>query len=129
MAGHIRSIDTWQGVLAFTAVAIFLQMLLGGIRPVDGSMLGHFARNGFGAQLPTNFAQYLFDSPLKVVLVHALSLTSPVMLAAVFAAMTLLPFATMLLARDAEMRKTGILLLAALPSIRVSLSSLGVGDA
>src|SRR5476651_431528 len=129
MAGHFRTVETWRGVLGFTAVAIFLQALVGGIRPVDGSMLGHFARNGFGAQLPTNFAQYLFDSPLKVALVHGLSLTSPVMLAAVFAAMTFLPFAAMLLAGDVEMRKTGIVLLAALPLTRISLSSLGVGDA
>ncbi len=129
MAGHIRTVETWRGVLAFVTVAVLLQALVGGIRPVDGSMLTHFARNGFGAQLPTNFAQYLFDSPLKVALVHGLSLTSPVMLAAVFAAMTFLPFAAMLLARDAEMRKTGIVLLAALPVTRVCLSSLGVGDA
>ncbi|MEI6203512.1 MAG: hypothetical protein WCP68_16300, partial [Enhydrobacter sp.] len=115
MAGHFRTVETWRGVLAFVAVAVLLQALVGGIRPVDGSMLTHFARNGFGAQLPTNFAQYLFDSPLKVALVHGLSLTSPVMLAAVFAAMTFVPFAAMLLARDAEMRKTGIILLAALP--------------
>lgn len=129
MAGHFRTVETWRGVLAFTAIAVFLQVLVGGIRPVDGSMLGHFARNGFGAQLPTHFAQYLFDSPLKVALVHGLSLTSPVMLAAVFAAMTFLPFAAMLLAGNAEVRKTGIVVLAALPLTRISLSSLGVGDA
>ena len=51
------------------------------------------------------------------------------MLATVFAAMTFLPFAAMLLAGDAEMRKSGIVLLAALPLTRISLSSLGVGDA
>ena len=129
MAGHFRTVETWRGVLAFTAIAVFLQVLVGGIRPVDGSMLGYFARNGFGAQLPTHFAQYLFDSPLKVALVHGLSLTSPVMLAAVFAAMTFLPFAAMLLAGNAEVRKTGIVVLAALPLTRISLSSLGVGDA
>jgi len=129
MTGQFRTVETWRGVLAFAAVAVFLQALVGGIRPVDGSMLAHFARSGFDAQLPTNFAQYLLDSPLKVALVHALFLTSPLKLAAFFAALTFLPFAAVLLAKDEEVRKTAVVLLAALPLTRVSLSSLGVGDA
>jgi hypothetical protein len=129
MTGQFRTVETWRGVLAFATVAVFLQALVGGIRPVDGSMLAHFARSGFDAQLPTNFAQYLLDSPLKVALVHALFLTSPLKLAAFFAALTFLPFAAVLLAKDEEVRKTSVVLLAALPLTRVSLSSLGVGDA
>lgn len=129
MAGQFRTIETWRGVLTFAAVAVFLQVLVGGVRPVDGSMLAYFAHNGFSAQLPTNFAQYLFDSPLKVALISGLSVTSLAALAAVFAALTFLPFAAMLLARDEEIRKTGVVLLAALPLTRISMSSLGVGDA
>lgn len=129
MTGRFRTIETERGVVAFAGVALFLQVLVGGVRPVDGSMLIHFAESGFGAQLPTNFAQYLFDSPLKMAVVHVLHLTSPLRLAAFFALLTFLPFAAALLARDGEVRKTAIVLLAALPLTRVSLSSLGVGDA
>lgn len=129
MTGRFRSIETWRGVLTFAGGAIFLQLLVGGLRPVDGSMLVHFAQDGFGTRLPTNFAQYLFDSPLKVAVVHALHLTSPLKLATFFAVLTFLPFAAALLARDDDMRKTAIVVLAALPLTRISMSSLGVGDA
>lgn len=39
MAGHFRTVETWRGVLAFTAVAVFLQVLVGDIRPVDGGLV------------------------------------------------------------------------------------------
>jgi len=38
MAGHFRTVETWRGVLGFMAVAVFLQVLVGGIRPWSGPL-------------------------------------------------------------------------------------------
>ncbi|HYD05866.1 MAG TPA: hypothetical protein VEC60_09075, partial [Reyranella sp.] len=120
--------ERWRSIVGLAGGAVVAQVLMGGIRPVDGSMLARLAREGFAAELPP-FAQYLFDSPLKIVLLKALGLQSPTLLAGLFLLLCLLPFAAALLAEDDERRKTAFLLAAALPLTRVSLGSLGVGDA
>jgi len=121
-------LESWRSVLWLAGIAIAAQVLFGGMRPVDGSVLATLARDGFRAELPP-FAQYLFDSPLKIVLLKAIGLQSPTLIAGLFLALSFLPFAAALLAEDDERRKSAFLLAAALPLTRISFGSLGVGDA
>jgi len=121
-------LESWQSVLWLAAAAVTAQLVFGGIRAVDGSVLAKLARDGFRAELPA-FAQYLFDSPLKIVFLKTLGVQSPVLLAGVFFILSFLPFAAALLAPDDERRKSAFLLAAALPLTRISFGSLGVGDA
>lgn len=121
-------LESWRSVLWLAGIAIAVQIVFGGMRPVDGSVLAVLARDGFRAELPA-FAQYLFDSPLKIVLLKAIGLQSPTLLAGLFLALSFLPFAASFLAEDDERRKSAFLLAAALPLTRISFGSLGVGDA
>lgn len=121
-------LDSWPRVIAFSVFAVFVQVLFGGIRPVDGGVLAQFGRDGFAAQLMP-FSQYLFDSPLKIALLHGLSLHSPAVIAVVFGGLSLLPFLAVMLAHEREMRLDALLVLAVLPLTRVSFGWLGVGDA
>ncbi len=122
------SLDRWRAVVGFCILAIALQVIVGGLRPVDGSVIAEFAKNGFDAKVSV-FGSYLFDSPLKIALLRALGIHSPVGLVVVFAILTFLPFVTAFLAEDDEARKTCLVLLAALPITRISFGSIGVGDA
>lgn len=122
-----KTLDRWGAILAFTAVAVILQVLFGGVRPVDGSALAALARDGFHAQIPP-FSQYLFDSPLEIIFLHGLGLSSPVGLTLVFALLSVLPFLAALLADDRETARTTFLLAAVLPLTRISLGWLGTGD-
>ena len=87
-----RSLDSWPAVIGFCGLAIGIQVVLGGVRPVGGSILAQFAKNGFNSQV-TTFAEYLFDSPLKIFFLRTLGIQSPVLIALVFIALTFLPFA------------------------------------
>jgi hypothetical protein len=121
-------LESWRSVLWLVGMAIAAQIVFGGLRPVDGSVISTLARDGFRAELPA-FAQYLFDSPLKIVLLKAIGIQSPTLLAGLFLALSFLPFAAAFLAEDDERRKSAFLLAAALPLTRISFGSLGVGDA
>ena len=123
-----RSLDSWPAVIGFCGVAIAVQVILGGIRPGNGSILAQFARDGFGAQVST-FAEYLFDSPLQILFLHALGIQSLSWIGVVFVVLSFLPFVAASLAADESTRKTCFVLLAALPMTRISFASLGVGDA
>jgi hypothetical protein len=122
-----KTLDSWKAILAFAAVAVILQVLFGGVRPVDGGVLAALARDGFHAELAP-FSQYLFDSPLEIIFLHVIGLASPVGLTLVFALLGLLPFLAALLADDRETARTTLLLLAVLPLTRISLGWLGTGD-
>jgi hypothetical protein len=61
-----RAPDHPPTVMITVLVAIALQVLVGGMRFVDGSILLQFSRFGFHAHLQ-DFSQYLFDSQLKVI--------------------------------------------------------------
>ncbi|HTR84578.1 MAG TPA: hypothetical protein VMI56_08875 [Reyranella sp.] len=122
-----KTLDSWRAILAFSAVAVILQVLLGGVRPVDGGVLAALARDGFHAQL-SPFSQYLFDSPLKIIFLRGIGISSPVGLTLLFVFLSVLPFLAALLADDRETRRTAFLLLAALPLARISLGWLGTGD-
>src|SRR5689334_9658996 len=121
-------LESWRSILWLAVAAIVLQIVFGGLRPVDGGILAKLARDGFRAELPA-FAQYLFDSPLKIVFLKTLGVQSPALIAGLFLVLSFLPFAAALLAPDDERRKSAFLLAAALPLTRISFGSLGVGDA
>jgi hypothetical protein len=121
-------LESWRSVLWLGGIAVAAQIVFGGMRPVDGSVIATLARDGFRAELPA-FAQYLFDSPLKIVFLKALGIQSPTLLAGLFLVLSFLPFAAALLAPDDERRKSAFLIAAALPLTRISFGSLGVGDA
>ena len=121
-------LESWRSVLWLAAMAVAAQIVFGGLRPVDGSVISALARDGFRAELPA-FAQYLFDSPLKIVVLKAIGIQSPTLLAGLFLALSVLPLAAAFLAEDDERRKSAFLLAAALPLTRISFGSLGVGDA
>lgn len=120
-------VESWPAVLVFCAAAVALQILLGGIRAVDGTALALVARDGFAAELPA-FSQYIFDSPLKILFLKTLGIQSPAGIAVVFMVFAFLPFAAALLAPDEESRKTALLAVAALPVTHVSFTILGSGD-
>jgi hypothetical protein len=120
-------LDGWRAVLVFCAIAAGLQILLGGIRAVDGTSLAQVAQDGFSASIE-NFSQYIFDSPLKVLFLKTVGITSPAGIAVLFMVLAFLPFPAALLAPDAERRKTCLLMVAALPVTHVAFSILGSGD-
>lgn len=121
-------VESWRSVLWLAGAAVAAQIVFGGLRPVDGSILARLARDGFRAELPA-FAQYLFDSPLKIVFLKGLGIQSPTLIAGLFLVLSFLPFAAVFLAPDDERRKSAFLLAAVLPLTRISFGSLGVGDA
>ena len=119
--------DSWPAVIGVCGLAIGIQGVLGGVRPVDGSVLAQFAKTGFNCQV-TIFAEYLFDSPLKILCLSTLGIQSPAPNALVFIVFTFLPFATAFLASTEDARKTCLVLLAALPITRIAFASIGIGD-
>ena len=120
-------LESWRAVLVFCLVAVGLQILVGGIRAVDGTALAMAAKDGFAAEIPA-FAQYIFDSPLKILFLKVLGVQSPAGIAVIFMVLAFLPFTAALLAADEESRKTCLLAVAALPVTHVAFSTIGSGD-
>lgn len=111
----------------FVGVALLLQTLYSGIRFVDGSALLALARDGFAAQIPS-FGQYLFDSPLKVLVLWLATPESFLAIALVFAATLLLPFLAFRLCFGRSAFLGALVVFSLTPMLKVLLQSIGIGD-
>ena len=113
---------------AILAGAAALQVVLGGMRFVDGSMLLQFSQVGFQAQLQDS-SQYLFDSPLKIVLLRLLHLDSATAIGLLFIALNFLPLAAIwLVARQQQERLALLAIVTIMPIWKVMFQNIGVGD-
>lgn len=113
-------------LLLFSAAA--LQVVWGGVRFVDGGALLQFSQVGFQAQLQLT-SQYLFDSPLKILFLQALHLNSPVLIGALFIALTFLPLVPIwIFARDLNERTQLLAIATILPIWKLMFQNTGVGD-
>ena len=109
-------------------IAASLQVLFGGIRCVDGSMLLQFSRFGFGAEL-NDFAQYLYDSPLKIIVLHALYLESVSLIGFVFILINFLPLAVIKITPTARNESLVVLaVITILPIWKLMFQNVGIGD-
>jgi len=112
--------------LAF--LALFLLVLVGGLRFSDGSMLLAISRGATIADevFLNPLAQYVWDSPLKVYLLWALP-SSILFIAAVFAFIGVLP-SLMFFAKQEKVFFASAICLLLTPAFKVSMQNLGVGD-
>lgn len=108
--------------------AAFLQVGIGGLRFVDGSMLIQFSTVGFQAEL-SDFSQYLFDSPLKIALLSALGFKSAIAVGLTFLVLNLLPLvAIWATSQDARERAILLFIFASMPTWKIMFQNVGVGD-
>jgi hypothetical protein len=112
----------------FAFLAIFLIVLVGGLRFSDGSMLLAISR---GATIADEvfldpFTQYVWDSPLKVYLLWVLP-SSILFIAAVFAFIGIFP-SFMFFAKQEKVFFASAICLLLTPAFKVSMQNLGVGD-
>ena len=108
--------------------AIVLQILCGGVRFVDGSILLQFSQNGFEANIEDT-SQFLFDSPLKVLLLRGLHLDNAVAIGLLFLALNLLPLlAILLVARNLKERLELLAVVSIMPMFKLMFQNVGVGD-
>jgi hypothetical protein len=108
--------------------AIVLQVVCGGVRFVDGSMLLQFSQAGFQANLK-DFSQYLFDSPLKILFLRAIHLDSASAIGALFLALNFLPLITILfVSRDRLERQYLLAIVSIVPIWKLMFQNIGVGD-
>jgi hypothetical protein len=120
-------IDGFTARLVFSAA--ILQVVCGGIRFVDGSMLVQFSQAGFDARLQ-DFSQYLFDSPLKIMFLQALGLDSALTIGIIFLVLNFLPVAAVFLVSKNRQERTDLLLIVSvLPIWKLMFQNVGVGDA
>ncbi|MGC8536208.1 MAG: hypothetical protein ACP5QR_11875 [Rhizomicrobium sp.] len=116
------------GLLSLVTIAAIAQIILGGVRFVDGGALMMLAADGFHAHLK-EFSQYLFDSPLKIGLIHALRLTSATSIGIVFLALNALPvLAILLLGKSAKERVILLAIFGVLPTWKIMFQNVGIGD-
>jgi hypothetical protein len=109
-------------------LAIALQIICGGMRFVDGSMLLQFSQVGFHAQLQ-DFSQYLFDSPLKVLLLHLFHLNSAMAIGFLFLALNGLPvLAIWLVSKNLRERQALLAIITIMPTWKITFQNIGVGD-
>lgn len=112
----------------FLFSTIVLQVICGGVRFVDGSVLLQFSQAGFQAKLQ-DFSQYLFDSPLKIMFLMMLRLGSAPEIGGVFLLLNFLPFVTILfLSRDRQENLDLLVILSIIPIWKLMFQNIGVGD-
>ena len=127
MSAPPRSMDDVRLALIF-GCAIFLQIICGGIRFVDGSILLQFSQFGFRAELK-EFSQYLFDSPLKVLLLKLLDFQSVIGISILFIIANILPLITAAaVARDKTDFFSIMLVCCAMPLWKIMFQNIGIGD-
>ncbi|MFM7238638.1 MAG: hypothetical protein ACKOZN_03435 [Cyanobium sp.] len=111
-------------------LAAGLQLLIGGVRFSDGRILLAISQGqGLEAAIFRNPAtHYIWESPLKVLLLRAWPLASLLGLACLFLLLGLLPLIGLLWPRGSRFYALTSWLLVLTPALKVSLQHLGVGD-
>src|SRR5262245_34146615 len=122
------SCGTARAMAWILASAVVLQIVCGGIRFVDGSMLLQFSQTGFQAKLQ-DFSQYLFDSPLKILLLRGMHLNNALAIGFLFLVFNLLPLlAILLVAGDAKERLELLAVVSIMPIFKLMFQNIGAGD-
>ena len=117
-----------DGLLRLVTIAAIGQILLGGVRFVDGGSLMLLAADGFHAHLK-EFSQYLFDSPLKIAFLHALRLTSATSIGIIFLALNILPvLAIVIFGKSTKERVVLLAIFGILPTWKIMFQNVGIGD-
>ena len=120
--------DGQRGLPYLVVLAAIGQVVLGGVRFVDGSALIKLATFGFDAHLKS-FSQYLFDSPLKIAFLYLLHLRSAVPVGAVFLALNALPVLAILVAGRSPTERIYLLaIFGVLPAWKIMFENVGIGD-
>lgn len=124
----IPSREVGNDLVPLLIAAAALQVLIGGVRFVDGTMLMQFANVGFDAKL-NDFSQYLFDSPMKILLLWLLPMKSATAIAVFFLGLCLLPLAAIWLVAETDRERIQLsALITLLPIWKVMFQNVTVGD-
>jgi hypothetical protein len=122
------STDRARSMAWILSSAAVLQVVCGGIRFVDGSMLLQFSQTGFQANLQ-EFSQYLFDSPLKILLLWTLHLNNALVIGFLFLTLNFLPMLAVLLVGKDEKERIELFAVASImPIFKLMFQNTGVGD-
>ena len=122
-----RQTASVRHAVTISLVAIALQIFFSGVRFVDGTALMAIGRDGFAAQLGES-SSYLFDSQLKVIVLHALGLDRPVPVGLFFLLLNALPYCVVLFGRNTSEKAALLIVVALLPVWKTMFQNIGVGD-
>ena len=108
--------------------AAALQVVCGGVRFQDGSVLLQLTQFGFQANLE-DFSQFLFDSPLKILFLQAMHLNTVPSIGVLFLVLNFLPLIVILsLSRRADERCQLLAITCIMPIWKLMFQNTGVGD-
>ena len=131
MERNLKSKEVYEVPRYILFLALTLQFIVGGLRFSDGRLLRTIS-SGDDIYAPifqdNPLSQYIWESPLKILILKTLSTNSLLIIGLVFLIISLFPILGIFFNKRTKIYKLTALLILATPAFKISIHNIGLGD-